>query len=448
VSGALQSPTIELDDDPEALYELSLAEGWGDGVPLLPPTDERVEALLAATPLAPSHAIGKLPPRHGTATVELAAINAVMAGVAPDAFPLVVAALEALVRPEFNAIALTTTTSSVHPALIVNGPSRDKLRIDYQAGCLGGAAGRGSMTIGRAVSLCLRNVGGQRTGATSRTVFGQPARFGQCFGEWEERSPWPTLAERQGFTRAQDVVTLHGSKGDFPVADTNNDDPRDLACMLAKCISYPLSNYYLELTGDCGQIVVVVNPMWAERFGKAFARLESFQEYLREHAWQPIDLWRPANQEVLRRKSRVDAQGRVYLVNRPEQLVPVVAGGLGSLHAMFLPSWCQSEMQSAAVHAARWTEESLDAALVEARALVRSDGADLILVEADPASARVVLRLDVGDASCATGSCVMPGDALRPLIADLLARRLRGAMDLRLIDPRAVEPGSNAPDPA
>ena len=119
--------------------------------------------------------------------------------------------------------------------------------------------------------------------------------------------------------------------------------------MLAKCISYPLSNYYLELTGDCGQIVVVVNPMWAARFAKAFASLASFQEYLREHAWQPIDLWRPANQEVLRRKDRVDAQGRVYLVNRPEQLVPVVAGGLGSLHAMFLPSWCQSEMQSAAV---------------------------------------------------------------------------------------------------
>ena len=436
MSDALTRPTLEIDDDPEAFFELSLAEGWGDGAPLLPPTDERVEALLEATALAPSHVIGKLPPRHGVATVELVAINSAMAGVEPAAFPLVIAALEALVRPEFNAIALTTTTSSVHPALIVNGPSRDKLRIDYGAGCLGGAAGRGSMTIGRAVSLCLRNVGGQRTGATSRSVFGQPARFGQCFAEWEERSPWPTLAERQGFARDRDVVTLHGSKGDFPVADTNNDDPRDLACMLAKCIAYPLSNYYLELTGDCGQIVVVINPMWAARFAKAFDGIASFQEYLREHAWQPIDLWRPANQEVLRRKSRVDAQGRVYLVNRPEQLVPVVAGGLGSLHAMFLPSWCQSEMQSAAVHGATWTSELLEAALDEARALVRSDGADLLLVEADTATARVVLKLDVGDETCATGACVMPGEALRPMIADVLSRRLRGALDLRLIDPR------------
>lgn len=436
MSAELTSPTLEIDDDPDAFFALSLVEGFGDGAPLIPPTDARIEALLAATPLPPSHVIGKLPPRHGVATVELAAINSVMAGVEPDAFPLVIAALEALVRPELNAIALTTTTSSVHPVLIVNGPSRDKLRIDYQAGCLGGAAGRGSMTIGRAVSLCLRNVGGQRAGATSRTVFGQPGRFGMCFAEWEERSPWPTLAERQGFRREQDVVTLHGSKGTFPVADTNNDDARDLAYMLAKSVAYPLSNYYLELTGDCGQIVVVINPIWAERFARAFASIESFQEYLREHAWQPIDLWRPANQEVLRRKNRVDARGRVHLVNRPEQIVPVVAGGLGSLHATFLPSWCQSEMQSAAVHAATWTTEVLDTALDEARALVRSDGADLTLLEADPATSRVVLRLEVGDPTCATGTCVMPGEALRPLIADVLARRLRGGLHLELIDPR------------
>jgi hypothetical protein len=348
VTAVLTSRQIEVDDDPEALYELSLAERWGDGVPLLPPTDARVAALLDATPLAADHVIGKLPPRHGKATVELAAINAAMAGCTPAAFPLVLAALEALVRPEFNAIALTTTTSSVFPVLIVNGPARDELQIDYKAGCMGGAAGRGSMTIGRAVSLCLRNVGGQRAGETSRSVFGQPARFGQCFGEWEERSPWPSLAVRRGFAPDQDVVTLHGSKGDFPVADTNNDDPRDLAYMLAKCISYPLSNYYLELTGDCGQIVLVVNPMWAARFARVFPRIESFQECLLEHAWQPIELWRPANREILRRKDRVDAQGRVHLVSRPDQFVPVVAGGLGSLHAMFLPSWCQSEMQSAA----------------------------------------------------------------------------------------------------
>jgi hypothetical protein len=441
VSHTLRSRTLEIANDPEALYALSLAEGWGDGAPLLPPTDARVLALLAATPHAPERVIGRLPPRHGIATVELAAINAAMAGCRPDAFPFVLAALEAIVEPEFNAVAITTTTSGVFPVLLVNGPSRDALQIDYQAGCFGGAAGRGSMTIGRAVSLCLRNVGGQRVGVTSRSVFGQAARFGQCVGEWEERSPWPSLAERRGFRRAQDVVTVHASKGDFPVADTNNDDPRDLTYMLAKSIVYPMSNYYLEVTGDCGQVVLAINPMWAERLARAFPQVESFQQYFWEHAWQPIDLWRPANQVVLHKKQRVDAQGRVFLVNRPEQLVPLVCGGLGGLHAMFLPSWCQSEMQSVAVVSAAgatrgWTDDQLRRAVDAAAALVRSDGADLVLIGSDPDAMRIELRLQLGDPTCTDGTCVMPAEHLASLIAATLRQHLPAGVALRLVDPR------------
>jgi hypothetical protein len=344
----LTSEVVTVSTDPEVLYELSMEEGWGDGVPLIPPTDDRIKARLATTPYASDEVIGVLPPLHRVATVELAAINATMAGVAPEAFPLVIAALEAIVVPEFNAFALTTTTSSVFPMMIVNGPSRDDLGIDYRAGCLGGAAGRGSMTIGRAVSLCLRNIGGQRAGDTSRTVFGQPARFGMCFGEWEERSPWPSLAQRRGFTAEQEVITAHGAKGTFPMADINNDSAEDLAYTIAKTIAFPLNNWYLEPTGESGQLVLCVNPMWAERFGKEWPNVEDFQQYLWEWAWQPIDLFRPMNAEVLEAKGRVDDQGRVYLCARPEQLVPVVCGGLGSLHAVALTSFCESEMQSVA----------------------------------------------------------------------------------------------------
>jgi hypothetical protein len=346
---SLAQPTMEVADDLEAFYELSLAERWGDGAPLLPPTDERVEARLAATPYAPDRVLGELPPVYGTLTVELAAINATMAGVAPEAFPLVIAALEGVLAPEWNAYGLTTTTSSVHPMLVVNGPTRDPLGIDYKAGCLGGAAGRGSMTIGRAVSLCLRNVGGQRAGETSRTVFGQPARFGLCFGEWEERSPWPSLAERTGFSKEQEVVSVHGGKGTFPMADVNNDDPADLAYTIAKTIAFPLNNWFLELTGESGQLVLLLNPMWAERFGRTFPEVEAFQEYVWSHAWQPISLFRPMNAEVLRAKGRVDNQGRVFLCSRPDQIVPVVCGGLGGLHGVALTSFVQSELQSTAV---------------------------------------------------------------------------------------------------
>ena len=357
MSSEFSAEQIEISADPEALYALSLDERFGDGAPLLPPTDERVAALLDATTQDASTVLGVLPPKKGVLTIELAAINAAMAGVTPQAFGHVLAALEAVIVPEFNACALTTTTSSVFPMLIVNGPRRDDLGIDYRAGCLGGAAGRGSMTIGRAVSLCLRNVGGQRAGETSRTVFGQPARFGLCFGEWEERSPWPSLAERRGFSSDQDVVSVHGGKGTFPMADVNNDDPRDLIQMIAKSIAFPLNNWYLEPTGENGQLVLCLNPMWAERFGDAFENCESFQEYLWSHAFQPIELWPQANQEILRTKDRVDAKGRVYLTSRPDQLVPVVCGGLGSLHAVALTSFVESEMQSMAVNAAATVQE-------------------------------------------------------------------------------------------
>jgi len=348
MTSTLTSERVEVAADGEALYLLSLEDRWGDGVPILAPTDDRILAMLAATPVSADHVVGALPPQYGVATVELAAVNAVMAGCEPAAFPLVLAALEAILTPEWNAFGLTTTTSSVFPMLIVNGPSRDDLQIDYRAGCMGGAGGRGSMTIGRALSLCLRNIGGQRAGETSRSVFGQPARFGMCFGEWEERSPWPSLARRRGFRADQDVVTAHGGKGTFPLADINNDDPRDLLHLIAKSLAFPLSNMFLGGTGENGEVVLAINPIWADRFAVAFPSVESLQEYLWEHAWQPIDLWPSGNQDILRAKERVDDDGRVSLVRRPDQIVPIVCGGLGSLHAVALPSFGESQMQSAA----------------------------------------------------------------------------------------------------
>jgi hypothetical protein len=198
VKQGFTAPTIQVSADPEALLELSLAEKWGDGAPLLPPTDERIEALLAASPLPRDHVFGAMAPRNGVATVELVAINAAMAGVTPRAFPVVLAAIEALLRPRLNLYGISTTTSSVMPFILLNGATRDELNIDYGPGCMGGAAGRGSMTIGRAVSLCMRNIGGQRAGENSRTVFGQPGRFGVCFAEWEEKSPYPPLSVWRG----------------------------------------------------------------------------------------------------------------------------------------------------------------------------------------------------------------------------------------------------------
>ena len=342
---ALAADRVVVDTDGEAIYELSLRDRWGDGLPLLAPTEERVRRLLAATPWHADDVICVLPPKNREATIELAAVNAAMAGCAPEGFPYLVAALEAISVPEHNLYGLTTTTSSVVPMLVVNGPSRDRAGIDYGPGCMGGAAGRGSSTIGRALSLCLRNIGGQRVGDTSKSVFGQPARVsGLCFGEWEERSPWPSLAAQWGYGADADVVTAHGGKGTMPLADVNCDDARDLLYLIAKSLAFPLSNKFLTPIAGNGQTVLAINPMWAERFGREFPNLEDCKAFLHENAWQPIDLWPAKNQAILYAKDRVDANGRVWLNARPDQIVTVVCGGLGNLHAIALPSWGDSEI--------------------------------------------------------------------------------------------------------
>ena len=345
---ALQSETIEVADDQEAIYALSLEQKWGDGIPLIAPTDERIEAMLQGTPRASSDiVVDEVPPRHGMATVELIAINAVMAGCQPQHLPLVIAALEALAQPAYNGFGLATTTGPVASFIVVNGPRRDEMEINYRTGCLGGATGRGSTTVGRALQLCLRNIGGMRVGESSRSVTGQPGRFGVCFGEWEERSDWPSLAMRRGFQREQEVVTVHGGMGTMPLTDVNTADDRDLAYLIGKSIASPMGNVFVPLRTH-GEVIVLINPMWATRFGKTFPKIESFQECLYESAWQPIDFWPAPNQSYLRENDRVDSRGRVHALMGPDRIQPVVCGGLGNLHCTVLPSWGESEMQSSA----------------------------------------------------------------------------------------------------
>jgi hypothetical protein len=341
---ALTSARLSVADDVRAYNQLARREGWSDGLPVLPPTEHAVRALLDATPFGASDVIGVLAPKQRECTVELAAVNAAMVGVEPAGFPYVVAALEAICAEPFSLSGVATTTGSVAPMVIVNGPGRDRAAIDYRDGCMGGAGGVGSATIGRALMLCLRNVGGQVVGDTSRSVFGQPARAaGLCFGEWEQESPWPSLAEQRGFDRGDDVVTVHGGMGTHAMADINCDDERELLELIAKSICFPLGNKFLAPTAGKGETFLALNPKWAQRFGREFPDVAECQAFLHEHAWQPIGLWPSSGRAILERKGRVSDDGKVRLNDRPEQIVLVVCGGLGNLHAVALPSWSDSE---------------------------------------------------------------------------------------------------------
>jgi hypothetical protein len=347
---ALTSERIEVPADPFALYELSLSEGWGDGMPLLPPTDDKVAELLGGTPLTAGHVIAeRMHPNGGTATVEKVAVNAVMAGCRPEHLPFVIAGVEAINQPGYNLYGVGATTGAAFQMVMVNGPSRDRIGVDYGYGCMGGSTGRGSRTIGRAVALCLRNIGGQRAGLTTKSCFGQPARLGLCFGEWEEISPWPSLAEQRGFAKDQDVVTVHAGMGTLSLCDNRHEDARELAYLLARSVAFPAGNKMLfsPAMRRNGEIVLAINPDWAARFGKAFPDVEDFKAFLLDNAYSPIETWPETTRPFF--EDRTDAKGRVHLNERPDQFLVIVCGGPVSLHAICLPSWGETLAQSRAV---------------------------------------------------------------------------------------------------
>jgi hypothetical protein len=328
----LSSRRLEVDDDPIAFAKLATEAGWGDGLPLIPPTEDRVRQFVAASGRFPDDLLGLLPPRDGRCTVEKLAVNAVMAGAPAEAMPLLCASIEACVDPALDLFSLNTTTSAVVPGIFVNGPVRHSLNIPMEAGCFGGVAGC-APAIGRALRLTMRNVGGQKIGENSKSVFGQPARVtGIVVAEWEERSPWAPLAERRGITG--NAVTAYGCIGTMDIADVAADRGDVLVELIGKSLAYPGTNAYISHWG--AETMVALAPPWADFIAADYPSIEETQQALWQAASHPIDFFPEPHRAWLESRGRVDAQGIAHLVERPEEILVMVCGGLGNLHAFGL----------------------------------------------------------------------------------------------------------------
>jgi hypothetical protein len=323
---------------PEDLEEFALYAqrmGWSDGLPLVPPTEARVRGFLSATGADGAEIVAELPPSSFPCTKEKVAANAVMAGAPPASLPLLCAALEAMAVPDFDLHALNATTGSSIPAVIVNGAVRHGLEIPFDAGCLGGADGSAA-SIGRALRLVMRNVAGQRIGVTSQSVYGSPGRVaGIVFGEWEERSPWAPLAERRGVPG--DAVTVYGAMGTANICDIQADNARDLLKIIGGSLAYPGANGFLT-SSAFSEALVAVNPVWAELIATEFSDVGEVQRMIWQHASIPIEWWPEPYHRPIGDLGRI-RQGRVHLVQSPDDVMVMTAGGLGGLHAAMLHSW-------------------------------------------------------------------------------------------------------------
>jgi len=217
-------------------FEFMFDQGFSDGLPLVPPTPERVLRMLAGTRRDPQEIVAILPPNLAATTVEKVAINAVMAGCKPEYLPVVIAALEAACTDEFNAHGVMSTTMGASPVMVVNGPICDRIGMNSTLGALG-QGNRANATIGRAVRLTLRNMGGAKPGGTERSTLGNPMKFTMCFAESEARSPWEPLHVERGFAATDSVVTLFGmTSGPVLIVDQTSVASEQLASSMAMCL--------------------------------------------------------------------------------------------------------------------------------------------------------------------------------------------------------------------
>lgn len=193
----------QADDEVEFMFD----QGFSDGLPLVPPTPERVLRMLAGTRRDPQEVLAVMPPNMGEVTVEKVAINAVMAGCKPEYMPVINTVVQAICTDEYNIHGVMATTMGASPVIVVNGPIRHKLDMNMKLGALG-QGNRANATIGRAVRLLIRNIGGAEPGGTERSTLGNPMKFTMCFAEWEERNPWTPLHVERGFNVEDSVVTI------------------------------------------------------------------------------------------------------------------------------------------------------------------------------------------------------------------------------------------------
>ena len=213
----------EMEDEIEACYD----RGWSDGLPVVPPTELRVLRMLQGTRRTADEIIGNIPPDQAPCTVEKVAINAVMAGCKPEYLPVVLAAVEAALTEEFCMHGLLCTTYFSGPVVIVSGPIAKKIGMNSGMNALG-QGNRANATIGRALQLIIRNVGGGRPGEVDRATIGNPGKYTYCFAENMEGTSWESLSKVRGFEEGSSTVTLVAGDGLQGVMDQQSRAPESL----------------------------------------------------------------------------------------------------------------------------------------------------------------------------------------------------------------------------
>lgn len=327
---------VGADEKIDAINDYFYERGWTDGLPIVPPTEERVRAMLAGMPRRTADdVISIVPPRMGKANMRQIAVNAVMAGAKAEYLPVIVAALQAVSEPEYGLSHRQTTTHAGAPLIIVNGPIVERLRINCGRG-LFGPGWRANATIGRALRLVLVNIGGAGPGVDASQT-GHPGKYTYCIAEYEAANPWEPLHVERGFSADESVVTVVNTEAPHSMTENIQTDPDGIVTTFASCMAtLGVNNLYSQ-----GNPVLVLGIEHAQHIAAGGWSKLDLQEALFERARQPWGLMKNRGKSKGPRFpewiDRNDDRAMVPIVWKPQDLITIVGGGAGG-KSMFLPT--------------------------------------------------------------------------------------------------------------
>lgn len=350
-----ESPAVP--ENPGRMFQYLLNRGWTDGLPVLPPTREAVGAMIEASGFGKEERLGLVPPLNGIATIEKIAANAVMAGCLPEYFPVVIAAVKGLLQPGFNLNGVQTTTGNVAPLIIVNGPCRNALEINYSSNVLG-QGWRANSTIGRTIRFVLTNIGGATPGLYDKATLGQPAKYTFCIAENEEENPWEPLHVERGLSRETDAVSVTGCSGVHSIIDEASKTAKGIIMTMA------LSMMGGATSGvTSSEALLIICPEHAATLSAGGYSKQIIRQELFARARIPHEKISQENLELLAKRRplwfRSSDFQELPIVDRPEDIWIIVAGGKG-VKSAFIPGRTSTHMQTIVVQNSKQTVDCVE----------------------------------------------------------------------------------------
>jgi hypothetical protein len=418
-------------EDLDAFYAHAEQHQWTDGLPVVPPTPARVDAMIAGSGRARHESLGVVPPRFGDATIEVVAVNAVMAGCRPEYMPIIVTAFEALLDPAFDLRVVQTTTHPCGIMVLVSGALAPELRINSEGGCFGpGPSFGANMTIGRAIRLVLLNVGGAYPQLADISTQGSPGKLSFCFAENAAATPWEPYHVSLGFPVDATTVTVAAAESPHNLNDHVSGDPDGMLFTFAQTIATMGKNNAYVRNAD---FFVVLCPEHAALLDRAGWSRADVQGYFFDRARIPFREWRRGGMFGMLPQPRfIDAADDdlgIPMTGSPDNVHVVVAGG-GGRHSSWIPTFAANgfsvtravgrDSSSASAVGGNRDERlaRIRGVLSPMAQTLRADGYDLA-VRWGPRS-KLELQVTAGPDACE--DCLVPSQVFEDIVADLLAK--------------------------